>query len=90
MSITDSRWHKQLSGLPDGGEDALGPYWLEPFKSYGTFCPYLVGAYGRVADEVGRYLALGVRTIITDIPHEQDDLHHARRVVDQALAGLAA
>jgi alkanesulfonate monooxygenase len=90
MSITDSRWHKQLSGLPNGGESALDPYWLEPFKSYGTFCPYLVGAYGRVADEVGRYLALGVRTIITDIPHERDDLRHTRRVVDQALAGLAA
>ena len=32
---------------------ALHPYWLEPFKSYGTFCPYLVGSYERVAEELG-------------------------------------
>jgi alkanesulfonate monooxygenase len=90
MKISDSRWHEQLSARPDGGEDALHPYWLEPFKSYGTFCPYLVGTYRRVATEVGRYLALGVGTIITDIPQEPDDLYHARRVVDEALTGLAA
>jgi alkanesulfonate monooxygenase len=90
MKVTDSEWHKQLAGTPDGGEDALDPYWLEPFKSYGTFCPYLVGNYERVAQEVGRYLALGVQTIITDIPRELDDLHHARRVVHDAQTALAA
>ena len=90
MKVTDSEWHKQLAGTADGGEDELDPYWLEPFKSYGTFCPYLVGSYERVAAEVGRYLALGVRTIITDIPREADDLLHARRVVRDAGAALAA
>jgi alkanesulfonate monooxygenase len=85
MKVSDSHWHKELSERPDGGEGALDPYWLQPFKSYGTFCPYLVGTYGRVATEVGRYLALGVGTIITDIPREPDDLHHARRVIDEAL-----
>ena len=40
MQVTDSEWHKQLAESPDGGEDALDPYWLEPFKSYATFCPY--------------------------------------------------
>lgn len=89
MKVTDSEWHKQLAARPDGGEDALDPYWLEPFKRYGTFCPYLVGSYERVAVEVGRYLALGVRTIVTDIPVEPDDLLHAHRVVDAATIGAA-
>ena len=90
MKVTDSAWHKDLSGRPDGGEDTLDPYWLEPFKNYGTFCPYLVGAYDRVGGEIGRYLALGAETLITDIPHEPDDMHHARRVVEEALTAPAA
>jgi alkanesulfonate monooxygenase len=90
MKVTDSEWHKQLAESPDGGEHALDPYWLEPFKNYGTFCPYLVGSYSRVAEEVGRYLALGVQTIITDIPREPADLHHARRVVHDAQTRLVA
>ena len=90
MKVTDSEWHKQLAGAADGGEEALHPYWLEPFKNYGTFCPYLVGGYARVAEELGRYLALGVQTIITDIPREADDLLHARRVVHDARAAVAA
>jgi len=90
MNVSDSEWHRQLSSGPDGGEHEPHPYWLEPFKSYGTFCPYLVGSYGRVADELSRYLALGVRTLITDIPREPDDLHHARQVVSTAMLSLAA
>lgn len=90
MKVSDSEWHKQLTERPDGGEDGLDPYWLEPFKNYGTFCPYLVGSHTRVAEELGRYLALGVRTIITDIPRAIDDLHHARRVVHDAQMTLAA
>lgn len=90
MKISDSSWHHQLSEQPDGGEDEASPYWLEPFKSYGTFCPYLVGSYARVAEELGRYFTRGARTLITDIPHEPDDLHHARRVVEDAMSSLAA
>jgi len=85
MKVSDSEWHKQLDDQPDGGEDALDPYWLEPFKNYGTFCPYLVGSHDSVSAEVSRYLALGVQTIITDIPAEADDLHNARHVVERAL-----
>ena len=84
MKVTDSEWHRQLTANPDGGEEAANPYWLEPFKNYGTFCPYLVGSYSRVSEEVGRYLSLGVQTVITDIPREPDDLHGARRVVAEA------
>lgn len=90
MKISDSEWHRKLDSLPDGGQDSLDPYWLEPFKNYGTFCPYLVGGYERVAFEIGRYLALGVRTIVTDIPSQPGDLHHVQRVVDEAVTPLTS
>lgn len=89
MKVSDSHWHRELSDREDGGEGD-NPYWLHPFKSYGTFCPYLVGSYDRVANEVARYLELGFDTLITDIPQEEDDLLHVRRVLDTALDLVAA
>lgn len=86
MKVSDSAWHAQLSESAEGGETTGDPYWLWPFKSYGTFCPYLVGTYDVVGAELGRYLDQGVRTLITDIPAEEDDLLHARRAVEVALA----
>jgi alkanesulfonate monooxygenase len=35
------------------------PYWLRSFENYKTFCPYLVGSYSTVAEELARYIALG-------------------------------
>lgn len=89
MKISDSSWHKQLSDQAVGGEQGDDPYWLGPFKNYGTFCPYLVGTYSRVAVELSRYFGLGVRTVITDIPRERDDLRHTRLAIDAATASLA-
>ncbi len=89
MKVSDSHWHKALSERDEGGETD-SPYWLHPFKSYGTFCPYLVGSYDRVAAEVARYVELGFGTLITDIPRAEDDLHHVRRVLDTALGLVAA
>ena len=50
MKTSDSRWHKDLSERPEAEPDS--PYWLRPFHSYQTFCPYLVGARARVAGAV--------------------------------------
>jgi len=87
MKVSDSVWHKELSQRADQSEES--PYWLVPFQNYKTMCPYLVGSYGRVAEEVGRYLALGHRTFILDVPHSEEDLHHAGVVFRQALEGAA-
>ena len=69
MKVSDSQWHKQLSELaatePVDGEN---PYWLGPFENYNTFCPYLVGSYDAVSAEVARYIGLGFKTFILDIP----------------------
>lgn len=74
MKVSDSAWHQQLSRFEDGSRD--GPYWLVPFKNYKTFCPYLVGSYSRVAQELARYVALGYKTFILDVPPEEEELYH--------------
>jgi len=88
MKTSDSVWHKQLSDLGKTLED--NPYWLVPFQHYKTFCPYLVGSYERVAHELARYIALGFRTFILDIPTSEEDLYHASVVFRLAQEQLAA
>lgn len=85
MRVSDSVWHKQLSKIPDAPGSEASPYWLWPFQTYKTFCPYLVGSYGVAADYVGRYLAKGYRTFILDIPHSFEDLECAQIAFSKAL-----
>ena len=85
MRTSDSSWHRTLSGLararPLTEEPADGsPYWLWPFEQHRTFCPYLVGDYATVAQEIARYLRLGYRSFILDIPTEAADLETAATV----------
>ncbi len=85
MRVSDSNWHKQLSEL--AGETEAGdeqPYWMVPFENYKTFCPYLVGSYDRVADEIARYVGVGYRTIILDVPASADELEHIGIVCQRA------
>jgi alkanesulfonate monooxygenase len=90
MSVSDSSWHRQLSARPaagpelDTGEKCRNPYWLWPFQNYKTFCPYLVGAYGDVAHLVRKYIRLGARTFILDIPLSKDELRHTAIVLRAA------
>jgi len=84
MKTSDSVWHKQLS---EAGEDAArpdNPYWMVPFQNYRTFCPYLVGSYREVANELARYLGVGFRTVILDIPPSREELEHTRVAFDLA------
>jgi alkanesulfonate monooxygenase len=74
--------------MGDGAETEDNPYWLIPFKNYKTFCPYLVGSYDRVAEELARYIAVGYDTFILDIPPNEEELHHIGVVFD--LASKAA
>jgi len=87
MRVSDSQWHKHLSELAetagtDAGEEQ--PYWMVPFENYKTFCPYLVGSYDRVADEIARYVGVGYRTIILDVPASADELQHIGIVCERA------
>ena len=84
MQVSDSRWHKQLSRLGSQPVSDINPYWLVPFENYKTFCPYLVGSYDRVADEIARYVGVGYRTIILDVPASPEELEHIGVVCERA------
>ena len=86
MKVSDSVWHKQLSELGKTPEN--NPYWLVPFQHYKTFCPYLVGTYSRVATEIARYIALGFKTFILDIPPSEEELYHISMVFKMAIGQL--
>jgi alkanesulfonate monooxygenase len=84
MKTSDSVWHQQLSATGQEATTQTSPYWLVPFENYKTFCPYLVGSYERVARELTRYIDLGYRTFILDIPVNEEDLHHCNIVFELA------
>jgi len=88
MKLSDSEWHKQLSALEREVRDQESIYWLWPFKNYKTFCPYLVGSYEEVSDELAKYIRAGFTNYILDIPAEEGDLRTSgivfRRAVEKA------
>ena len=85
MKTSDSHWHKHLSEMAAESASEDDPYWLHPFENYNTFCPYLVGNYDRVAQEIARYLALGFETFILDIPPSEEELEHTAVAFERAV-----
>src|SRR2546426_10889110 len=85
MKVSDSSWHRQLSDIKNTGSETENPYWLVPFQNYKAMCPYLVGSYDRVADEVGRYVDIGYRTFILEAPANADDMRHTGVVFERAV-----
>jgi alkanesulfonate monooxygenase len=81
--VSDSVWHKQLSDLEETQEKS--PYWLVPFQNYKTMCPYLVGNYEQVADELARYFNTGYRTVILDVPPNAEELTHTFAAFNRAM-----
>jgi alkanesulfonate monooxygenase len=90
MKTSDSAWHHQLSALAQELKSQRSVYWLHPFENYQTFCPYLVGDYDQVAGELARYIALGYRTFITDIPPDKEELEHTGIVFERARQWVEA
>ncbi|WP_448205604.1 LLM class flavin-dependent oxidoreductase [Azospirillum sp. sgz302134] len=88
MSVSDSVWHKELSGLSDRPDGSQSPYWLGPFHHYKTFCPYLVGSYEEVGHELARYLSKGYRTVILDIVPSAEEYDHIRAAFDVAARAM--
>jgi alkanesulfonate monooxygenase len=85
MKVSDSVWHRQLSDTRVAPQSEEDPYWLGPFQTYRTFCPYFVGSYERTAAEISRYIARGYRTLILDIPASREELQHIHIVLEKAL-----
>jgi len=84
MKVSDSSWHRQLSELGEAAGASENPYWLVPFQNYKTFCPYLVGSYDQVGDELARYVDAGYGTFILDVPASPEELRHIGVVFDHA------
>lgn len=84
--VSDSSWRHQLSALTRESPEPDSAYWLGPFETNASFCPYLVGDHDAVAGELRRYMELGFSTFLLDIPREQEDLTQARRAFDLAVA----
>lgn len=81
--VSDSLWHKQLAELDATREQS--PYWLVPFENYQTMCPYLVGSYDQVSEELSRYFRVGYRTVILDVPPDADELAHTFASINLAV-----
>jgi alkanesulfonate monooxygenase len=81
MKVSDSRWHTALSKMARELGTAQGVYWMWPFEN---FCPYLVGNYEDVSEEVSCYLQVGYRTFILDIPPNREELRHVQTVFQMA------
>jgi alkanesulfonate monooxygenase len=88
MKVSDSSWHRQLSEL--GNTGAENPYWLVPFQNYKAVCPFLVGSYDRVAEEVARYVDVGYRTFILDVPASVEEMYHTGIVFERAVTSCLA
>lgn len=84
MKVSDSVWRQELSSAIEENKTNSSCYWLPPFENYKTSCPYLVGSYEQVGEELARYLALGCRTFILDVPLCEQDLRDARIAFDLA------
>ena len=78
--VSDSSWHKEISNLQNKNPNDV--YWLKPFHTYKTFCPYLVGSHQEVAEELAGYVRLGHTTVILDIMLEQKDFSNCRKVFE--------
>src|SRR5262249_35401848 len=86
MKVSDSAWHRQLSELGRSETGAENPYWLIPFQNYKAVCPFLVGSYDRVADEITRYVDAGYHTFILDVPASLEEMRHTGTVFERAVA----
>ncbi|HEV8380349.1 MAG TPA: LLM class flavin-dependent oxidoreductase [Gemmatimonadales bacterium] len=90
MKVSDSVWHRQLSELAEATASQESPYWLVPFENYKTMCPYLVGNYECVGAELARYIGLGYRSFILDIPPSEEELEHTRAAFEHAVQRVAS
>jgi alkanesulfonate monooxygenase len=86
--VSDSVWHHQLTELAAGSR-GVSTYWLEPFESYQTNCPYLVGTYSQVAEEIRRYIELGAALFILDVPASKEEFEHTAAVFARACGAHA-
>jgi alkanesulfonate monooxygenase len=85
-TASDSHWVARLSSAEEFPAGPDGPYWMRPFLTHATFCPYLVGTHARVAAEIARYLDAGVTTFVLDTARADSDHAAAAALFARAAA----
>jgi alkanesulfonate monooxygenase len=76
MQNTDSVWKQKLNEAAQSGELHDNGYWLKPFVTYQSDCPYLVGSYADIGAHLRRFAEKDVRTIILDVVADEQELQH--------------
>jgi alkanesulfonate monooxygenase len=88
--VSDSSWHHQLASMGESEASTNTTYWLVPFQNYKAMCPYLVGSYAQVSQELARYVQCGYTTFILDEPPDAQEMRHIgvafERAFERALA----
>jgi hypothetical protein len=65
MNNTDSVWKRRMRLAADQPDRADTGYWLSPFRNFKADCPYMVGAYGRIADVLVRLMRRGIDVFVS-------------------------
>ena len=86
MKVSDSQWHATISDMAKKEHDESNPYWLEPYKNYKTFAPYLVGDYDTVAKDLSRYVRKDTSVFIVDIFPSEEEAAHTREAFVRAAS----
>ena len=84
--ISDSQWVRDLVKRQDAPE--THPYWLGPFRTFRTSCPFLVGSRDEVATEICMYLKAGFRSFLLEQPMDAEDSKRITEVFKMAQARL--
>ena len=89
----DHAWTIARSRFPEDRRDRMTneetPYWLVPCQHGQAMCPYLVGSYATVANELRRHLALGYQTFVLDVPSSPEELEHINTAFTRAQLAVA-
>ena len=89
MKSSGSASRRPLSQTAEQTSTSKSSYWVFPLGNYKAFCPYLVGSYESVAQELARYISLGYKTFILDVPTDAEELDHMNTVFSHASASVA-
>ncbi|MGJ4946788.1 LLM class flavin-dependent oxidoreductase [Bradyrhizobium sp. HKCCYLS20291] len=81
MAQTDSVWKRQLRDAGQSGDIHDNGYWLLPYLTFESDCPYLVGSYDEIGARLRRLAEQNVTTMILDVIADEAELAHIRKAL---------
>jgi alkanesulfonate monooxygenase len=83
MRNTDAKWKKDMADNLSNDLNNKSAYTLLPFRNLKSDCPYLIGSYENVAEEIVKYISLGITTLVVEVP-STDDFPHIEKAFKMA------